>query len=655
MRPEAAIATMGAMGEFNVTSYRDEEQMRQFSSALLRDVQALERMEREGLFEADRRRIGAEQEMFLVDRGMRPANLGARMLELLDDDHFTPELAQFNLECNLDPVDLTGDCFARLERQNLKLVEKARAAAREAGGHVVLIGILPTLEPEDLSLDNMTPNPRYFALNDALARLRGGPFRLRIKGIDDLQLVHDNIMLEACNTSYQVHLQVPPDAFAAYYNMAQLMSAPSLACAVNSPILFAKRLWRETRLALFQQSVDTRGEDTPRREQLPRVSFGTQWVKESVLELYREDIGRFRTLIGAEDYEDPFEALDAGRAPKLDALCLHTGTVYRWNRACYGISGGKPHLRIENRLLPSGPTVCDEVANAAFWVGLMEGGVAEIGDPSDQMDFDEAKNNLLAAARLGLDAQFHWIDGRSYTVSELILDHLLPMAGRGLDSVGVDEADRDRLLGIVRSRIEKERTGSRWMLFSAAQMRKQSSVTETVTALVNCTIRNQEGEVPLADWPMAETCDVSISWSDQYERVASLMNNDLFTVRETELVELAANMMDWWHLRHIPVEDEDHQLVGLLTHRALMRFAFSRDGGDRARPVSEVMESDPICATPDMRTLEAIALMRREKISCLPVVDADRRLVGMLTEDNLIAVAARLLEQKLREEPGQAD
>jgi CBS domain-containing protein len=193
------------------------------------------------------------------------------------------------------------------------------------------------------------------------------------------------------------------------------------------------------------------------------------------------------------------------------------------------------------------------------------------------------------------------------------------------------------------------------MLFSAAQMRKQSSVAETVTALVNCTIRNQEGELPLADWPLAETCDVSISWSDQYERIASLMNNDLFTVRETELVELAANMMDWWHLRHIPVEDEDHQLVGLLTHRALMRFAFSRDGGDRARPVSEVMEPDPIYATPDMRTLDAIALMRREKISCLPVVDADRRLVGMLTEDNLIAVAARLLEQKLREEPGQAD
>jgi len=642
---------MTTMGEFNVTSYRDEEQLRRFSRALLRDVQALERMEREDLFENDRQRIGAEQEMFLVDRAMRPAKLGGRMLELLDDEHFTPELAQFNLECNLDPLDLGGDCLGALERQNLALVEKARRAARELGGHVVLMGILPTLEPEDLSLDNMTPNPRYFALNDALARLRGGPFRLRIKGIDDLQLTHDNIMLEACNTSYQIHLQIPADRFASYYNVAQLISAPVMACAVNSPILFSKRLWRETRLALFQQSVDTRGDATPRREQQPRVSFGTAWVKDSVLELYREDIGRFRTLIGAEEYEDPLAALDAGRAPKLDALRLHTGTVYRWNRACYGISDGKPHLRIENRLLPSGPTVLDEVANTALWIGLMQGMVAEHGDPREVMDFDDAKNNLLAAARLGLDSQMRWLDGRNYPVHQLLLEQLLPLAQRGLDASGVDQEDSHRLLDVVRDRVEKERTGARWMLFSAAQMRKKSSVNETVTALVNCTIRNQESEMPLADWPLAETCDVSISWRDQYERVSSLMSTDLFTVRETELVELAANMMDWWHLRHIPVEDEAHHLVGLLTHRALMRFAFGREPGDHHVPVSDVMEKEPICVRPDTRTLDAIALLRREKISCLPVIDGDHRLVGLVTEDILMGIAARLLEQKLKEDP----
>ncbi|MDA0667282.1 MAG: CBS domain-containing protein [Planctomycetota bacterium] len=637
------------MGEFNVTSYRDEDQLRYFTKALLRDLQALEQMTKDGGLENDRQRIGAEQEMFLVDRGMRPANLGARLLETLDDPHFTPELAQFNLECNLDPLDFKGDCLRKLEAQNNELVDKARAAAREAGGDVVLIGILPTLEIEDMTLDNMTANPRYFALNDALAKLRGGPFRLRIKGVDDLRLTHDTIMLEACNTSYQVHLQIPADEFPMHYNIAQLVAAPVMSCAVNSPLLFSKRLWRETRLALFQQSVDTRRTEVHHRDIQPRVSFGASWVKDSVIELYREDIARFRTLIGAEEYEDPFEALEAGRAPKLNALRMHTGTVYRWNRACYGISDGKPHLRIENRLLPAGPSVLDEVANSAFWLGLMKGVANEIGDPRELMDFDDCKNNLLAAARLGLDAQLVWVDGRTYPTHDLILAVLIPIARRGLESVRIDNDDIDRYINVVRERVVAERTGARWQLASVAKMRKTATVKETLTALVHSTIKNQETGAPLHEWPLAEVCETSISWRDQYERISSLMKTDLFTVRETELVDLAANMMDWWHLRHIPVEDDDHNLVGLLTHRVLMRFAFGREDTNAQIPVAKVMDKDPIRVTPDTRTLDAIALMRREKISCLPVVDADNRLVGMITEDILMGIAARLLESKLKE------
>ena len=637
------------MGEFNVTSYRDEDQLRDFTKALLRDLQALEQMTKDGVLETDRQRIGAEQEMFLVDRGMRPANLGARLLETLDDPHFTPELAKFNLECNLDPLDFKGDCLRQLEAQNNELVDKARAAARGAGGDVVLTGILPTLEIEDMTLDNMTANPRYFALNDALAKLRGGAFRLRIKGVDDLILTHNNIMLEACNTSYQVHLQIPADEFPKHYNIAQLVAAPVMSCAVNSPLLFSKRLWRETRLALFQQSVDTRRTEIPHREMQPRVSFGASWVKDSVIELYREDIARFRTLIGAEEYEDPFAALAAGRAPKLDALRMHTGTVYRWNRACYGISDGKPHLRIENRLLPAGPSVLDEIANSAFWLGLMKGVANEIGDPRELMDFDDCKNNLLAAARLGLDAQLVWVDGRTYPTHDLILTVLIPLARRGLESVKIDNDDIDRYLNVVRDRVLAEKTGARWQLASAAEMRKTATVKETLTALVHSTIKNQETGAPLHEWPLAEVCETSVSWRDQYERISSLMNTDLFTVRETELVDLAANMMDWWHLRHIPVEDDDHNLVGLLTHRVLMRFAFGREETDAQIPVSEVMDKEPIRVAPDTRTLDAIALMRREKISCLPVVDANNRLVGMVTEDILMGIAARLLESKLKE------
>jgi len=637
------------MGEFNVTSYRDEDQLRYFTKALLRDLQALEQMTKDGVLETDRQRIGAEQEMFLVDRGMRPVNLGARLLETLDDPHFTPELAQFNLECNLDPLDFKGDCLRQLEAQNNELVDKARAAAREAGGDIVLTGILPTLEIEDMTLDNMTANPRYFALNDALAKLRGGAFRLRIKGIDDLRLTHDTIMLEACNTSYQVHLQIPADEFPMHYNIAQLIAAPVMSCAVNSPLLFAKRLWRETRLALFQQSVDTRRTEVHHREMQPRVSFGASWVKESVIELYREDIARFRTLIGAEEYEDPFAALEAGKAPRLDALRMHTGTVYRWNRACYGISDGKPHLRIENRLLPAGPSVLDEIANSAFWLGLMKGVANEIGDPRELMDFDDCKNNLLAAARLGLDAQLTWVDGRTYPTHDLILAVLIPIARRGLESADIDGKDIDRYINVIQERVVAERTGARWQLVSAAKMRKTATVKETLTALVHSTIQNQVTGAPLHEWPLAEVCETSVSWRDQYERISSLMNTDLFTVRETELVDLAANMMDWWHLRHIPVEDDGHNLVGLLTHRVLMRFAFGRGETHGQIPVSEVMDKDPIRVTPDTRTLDAIALMRREKISCLPVVDADNRLVGMVTEDILMGIAARLLESKLKE------
>jgi len=637
------------MGEFNVTSYRDEDQLRFFTKALLRDLQALEQMLKDGALESDRQRIGAEQEMFLVDRGMRPANLGARLLETLDDPHFTPELAQFNLECNLDPLDFKGDCLRKLETQNNELVDKARVAAKEAGGDVVLVGILPTLEIEDMTLDNMTANPRYFALNDALAKLRGGAFRLRIKGIDDLRLTHDTIMLEACNTSYQVHLQVPADEFPKHYNIAQLVAAPVMSCAVNSPLLFSKRLWRETRLALFQQSVDTRRTEVHHRKMQPRVSFGASWVKDSVTELYREDIARFRTLIGAEEYEDPFAALEAGRPPKLDALRMHTGTVYRWNRACYGISDGKPHLRIENRLLPAGPSVLDEVANSAFWLGLMKGVADEIGDPRELMEFDDCKNNLLAAARLGLDAQLTWVDGRTYPTHDLILAVLIPIARRGLQSVGIDGDDIDRYINVIQERVVAERTGARWQLVSAAKMRKTATVKETLTALVHSSIKNQETGAPLHEWPLAEVCETSVSWRDQYERISSLMNTDLFTVRETELVDLAANMMDWWHLRHIPVEDDGHNLVGLLTHRVLMRFAFGRGETNTQIPVAEVMDKDPIRVTPETRTLDAIALMRREKISCLPVVDADNRLVGMVTEDILMGIAARLLESKLKD------
>ncbi|MBC8369877.1 MAG: CBS domain-containing protein [Planctomycetes bacterium] len=638
------------MGDLNITAYRDPEDLRRFTKSLLRDLQALQKMLDDDLFENNIQRIGAEQEFFIVDSGMRPANLGGRLLDILDDEHFTPELAKFNLECNLDPLELRAKCFSVLHQQTDELVAKARKAAQQLDADVVLTGILPTLEIEDICLDNMTVNPRYYALNDALAQLRGGEFQLRIKGVDDLIINHDTIMLESCNTSFQVHLQVSAHEFAKMYNVAQVVAAPVLACAVNSPLFLAKRLWSETRLALFQQSVDTRRSGTPQREVMARVGFGSDWVKESVAELYKEDVARFRALIATEEYNDPFSALKDGRAPGLDALRLHTGTVYRWNRACYGVGNGKPHLRIENRLLPAGPSTLDEISNAAFWIGLMRGVSEQYGDPQHVFSFDDAKNNLLSAARLGLDAQITWLDGNTYPVHDLVLNLLLPIARQGLESSKIDAGDIDLYLGTIDKRVRADVSGSKWMLSSAKKMRSENGVAETLSALVAASIDNQLTGKAVHDWPLAEVCEQKISLAKQFEFVASLMNTDLFTVRETELVDLAANMMDWWHLRHIPVEDDDHQLVGLLTARGLMRSSFNRQDFDSQCSVKEIMDSKPISVRPETTTLDAIALMRKEKISCLPVTDETNHLIGMVTEDRLMNIAARLLEQELSSE-----
>ena len=377
------------MGQAGV-SEMGEGSIRAFTKALLKDLQALERMLDEGLIESGVRRFGCEQEMFLVNRAWRPAPVAMEVLDRLDDEAFTTELARFNLEMNLEPMMLGGACFSALQVSIEELLDLVREAAGEVGANVVLTGILPTLGKSDLTLDNITPLPRYYALNEALTRMRGGAYRLQLEGYDELQIEHDSVMLEACNSSCQVHLQVDAADFAAMYNVAQAMTGPVLAAAVNSPILFGKRLWAETRIALFRQSLDTRSTSVHLREFSARVRFGDRWVKECVTELFQEDIAQFRLLLAQESVEDPFEQLAAGDIPRLEALQLHNSTVYRWNRPCYGISEGKPHLRIECRVLPSGPTVLDEVANAAFWIGLVLGSSSEYGDITERLSFDDA-------------------------------------------------------------------------------------------------------------------------------------------------------------------------------------------------------------------------------------------------------------------------
>ncbi len=645
------------MGEQEVSDELDQGQLRAFMKALLADVQALETMLEEGMVESGIRRVGAEQEMFLVDELGRPV---PKALEVLDHLHnggcagdFTTELALFNLEANLSPQVFGKDCLRKMEVELCEVLALARAAAKKVNSKILLTGILPTLHLSDLGLGSMTPKARYKQLNDAIRTHRGGSFQFRIKGVDELDIQHDNVMLESCNTSFQCHFQVGPEEFATLYNIAQAVTAPALAVAVNSPVLLGRRLWEETRVALFQQSVDSRSEAHQARGIRPRVSFGDSWVDKSVLEIFREDIARFRVVLSCEVGDDPGEMLQRGEIPPLRALCLHNSTVYRWNRACYGVFGGKPHMRIENRTLPAGPTPLDAVANAAFFFGLMAGMAREVDDVTKLMGFDDAKANFLAAARRGLKAQLTWRNGTEYAAADLIRSELLPLARRGLEADNIDPEDIDRYLDVIEERVRTGRTGAEWTLDSLQSMGDSGTRDLRMQALTRGMIRRAEAGEPVHTWSLATMAD-SADWRHSYQKVGQFMATDLFTVHPEDVVDLAASLMDWRHIRHVPVEDNDGRLVGLVSHRSLLRmvghgFEANR-GGDIA--VKDIMKTDPVTVTPDTPTLDAIEIMRERRVGCLPVIEGDT-LVGIITEHDLIQVASTLFEQKLRE--GEAE
>ncbi len=635
------------MGEQNVRQQSDEGTRRAFMKALLNEVRAMEEMHAAGMFENDIRRIGAEQEMFLVDRAFRPAMTAMQLLEGLEDPRFTHELGLFNLEANLSPQRLGGDCLRRLEAETEEVLSIAREHAARVDSRIALVGILPTLTRDHLTLDAMVPTARYFALNDALRKLRGSDFQFAIKGIDQFNLQHDNLMLEACNTSYQVHFQVGSDEFASLYNVAQVVTGPLLAACVNSPILLGKRLWHESRIAVFENSIDARSEALAARGLQPRVHFGDHWIDESVIEIFKEDIARFRVILTTEFEEDPIGMVRRGEVPRLNALRLHNGTVYRWNRACYGISdNGKPHLRIENRVIPSGPTVIDEVANAAFFFGMMSKLSHGIQDIRDHFHFSDVKSNFLSAARDGLRAQQVWFDQEQKPAQELILKELIPLAEEGLRETGIDPADIERYLGVIERRVATRRTGSRWQLESLESMKASGSLHERLRALTASMVEQQESDQPIAEWDLAEFCG-NQDWRESYRTVGQFMATDLFTVRPDDIVDFAASLMEWRYVRHVPVEDDSGRLLGLISHRQLLRLiarGLDRDAGPVM--VRDIMRPDPLSVKPETTTVNAIRMMRENRLSCLPVVE-NGKLVGLVTEHDLIIVASRLLESVL--------
>ncbi|MEO1625553.1 MAG: CBS domain-containing protein [Bacteroidota bacterium] len=556
------------------------------------------------------------------------------------------ELARFNLETNMTPRELKGKCLSKMEEENIRNLTRIREKLKGLDANIILTGILPTLRKFHLDMSYLTPKKRYYALMESInEQLLGSAYELRLLGIDELLVKHDSPMLEACNTSFQVHLQVSPNDFVKMYNIAQTLAAPIMAVAANSPIVFGRRLWHESRIALFQQALDTRTTQAHLRERSPRVNFGNGWLKGSILDIYREDIARFRVLISGDVEENSIDMINQGKVPKLRALQVHNSTVYRWNRPCYGISpNGKPHLRIENRVLPSGPTIVDEVANAAFWLGAMVQMGDEFDDITKVISYADVRDNFGKAARYGIDSQFTWFNDQKLTVRDLILKELLPRAREGLKKYKVEEKDINRYLGIIKERTRKHSTGARWQLRAFTKLMEETNRDEALTCLTAAIIKNQEKEIPVHKWKMPVLDDLS-EYRPSQLKVEEFMQTDLFTVQQEDIIALVAELMDWRKIRYMPVEDNKGKLVGLVTARLILRHVV-RDSKVESKPqlVRDIMIKDPITIHPEATILEAMNKMREHRMGCLPVTNGDE-LVGVITESDFLQISGRLIER----------
>ncbi|MFC5805286.1 glutamate--cysteine ligase [Streptomyces formicae] len=437
------------------------EDRRRYRNKMQQCLDAFALMLRDERFESGRPQVGLEIELNLVDGAAEPTMRNTDVLEAIADPAWSSELGRFNLEINVPPRQLTAGGPDSWEKEIRDALNHAEMRASDVGAHLVMVGILPTLRQRDVGEAALSENPRYHLLNEQVFAARGEDLRISVDGVDRLRTYADTITPEAACTSTQFHLQVSPDEFAPYWNAAQAIAGVQVALAANSPFLFGKELWCETRIPLFEQATDTRPQEIKVQGVRPRVWFGERWIT-SVFDLFEENVRYFPALLPLCEDEEPLETLDGGDIPELGELTLHNGTIYRWNRPVYAVSRDRPHLRVENRVLPAGPTVADVLANGAFYYGLTRALVEEERPVWSRMSFSAAEDNLHTAARHGIDARLYWPGMGEVPVAELVLRRLLPLAHRGLELSGMDAAWREPLLGIIEQRCVTGRNGAVW-------------------------------------------------------------------------------------------------------------------------------------------------------------------------------------------------
>jgi gamma-glutamyl:cysteine ligase YbdK (ATP-grasp superfamily) len=477
------------------------EDRRIYRDRVWRSLEVLAKMLQEHMFEASPARVGLEIELNLVDERSMPSMRNAAVLDAIADPAWATELGQFNLEINVPPRQLAGDALTGLEQEVRASLNAADGNARGAGSRLVMIGILPTLGKQDVNEEALSANARYRVLNEQIFAARGEDMRIAIDGAEHLLTYSDSITPEAACTSAQLHVQVSPDAFASYWNAAQAIAGVQVALAANSPFLFGRQLWQETRITLFEQATDTRPAELKEQGVRPRVWFGERWIT-SVFDLYEENIRYFPALLPICEEEDPLDVLENGGSPQLAEMSLHNGTIYRWNRPVYAVVDGKPHLRVENRVLPAGPSVADVMANAAFYYGLVRA-LAEAERPIwTQMSFTTAADNLYEAARHGLGAHLYWPGFGEAPVAELVLRRLLPLARDGLSRWGVSPAQADYLLGIIEQRCLTGRTGAAWQIATVAALERGGAERpEALRLMTERYIEHMHSNEPVHNWP----------------------------------------------------------------------------------------------------------------------------------------------------------
>lgn len=436
---------------FNKTDYQ------QFISRLKKETELLKSWFDNNHFSASTLMAGYELEAWLIDQAARPLTINEEFLKLANNDLLSPELAKFNIELNVEPERLSSNVLSIFEKKLDALWQQCSDIAQSLNSNILGIGILPTLQDSDLTLDNISLLDRYKALNEQILRQRNGvEIELSINGDDHLQTSHKDVMLEAATTSLQIHIQVPADVATRYYNASVLLSAPMVAISANSPCLFGRRLWQETRIPVFEQAIPTGGYGGAASGPVQRVSFGTSYVRDSLFECFQENLEHFPVLLPVKYQSDMDE---------LRHLRLHNGTIWRWNRPLIGFDKDKtPHLRIEHRVCASAPSSIDNIANIAFFYGLVHY-YATLDRPAEyEIPFTEAKNNFYRSAQLGLKNKTRWLHTKTDSLQRIILDRLLVEAESGLYKLGIDENDSQRYLSVIRQRVEKNQTGSQWQL-----------------------------------------------------------------------------------------------------------------------------------------------------------------------------------------------